>query len=109
MAHSLVIEAKKIKKSFVVGPNTIEVIRGVSFDIHPGDYCIFFGPSGCGKSTLLNLCSGLENPTEGKFYCTGVGVCSGVAVGPTRQISGRATYFERKSVSCKTTSARETL
>jgi len=71
MAHSLVIEAKKIKKSFVVGPNTIEVIRGVSFDIHPGDYCIFFGPSGCGKSTLLNLCSGLENPTEGKFLVRG--------------------------------------
>jgi len=71
MSKSLVIEASKIKKSFIVGPNTIEVIRGVTFEIHPGDYCIFFGPSGCGKSTLLNLCSGLEDPSEGKFLVRG--------------------------------------
>lgn len=71
MASSLVIEAKDVKKSFVVGANTIEVIRGVSFTVHPGDYVIFFGPSGCGKSTLLNLCAGLEDPTEGKFLIRG--------------------------------------
>lgn len=71
MASNSVIEAKEIKKSFLVGPNAIEVIKGVSFEVKAGDYIIFFGPSGCGKSTLLNLCSGLEAPTEGKFTIRG--------------------------------------
>jgi len=71
MGSSVLIEAKDIKKSFTLGPNTIEVIKGVSFEIHSGDYVIFFGQSGCGKSTLLNLCSGLESPTEGKFTVRG--------------------------------------
>ncbi|MFA5158034.1 MAG: ABC transporter ATP-binding protein [Patescibacteria group bacterium] len=71
MSSSAIIEAKDVKKSFVVGANTIEVIKGVNFEIHPGDYVVFFGPSGCGKSTLLNLCSGLEDPTEGKFLVRG--------------------------------------
>ncbi|TSC93229.1 MAG: putative ABC transport system ATP-binding protein [Candidatus Berkelbacteria bacterium Athens1014_28] len=71
MASSAVIEAKAIKKTFILGPNTVEVIKGVTFVIHPGDYVIFYGPSGCGKSTLLNLCSGLEAPSEGKFLIRG--------------------------------------
>ena len=71
MASSAIIDAEKLKKTFIVGPNKIEVIRGVTFSIHPGEYIIFFGPSGCGKSTLLNLCSGLEIPTEGKFLVRG--------------------------------------
>jgi putative ABC transport system ATP-binding protein len=62
---------KKVKKDFIVGKNTVEVIKEVSFEIHPSDYVIFYGPSGCGKSTLLNLCSGLESPTEGKIIIRG--------------------------------------
>jgi len=65
MSKTKVIEAKDVKKSFSIGKNTVEIVHGVSFDIHSNDYIIFYGPSGCGKSTLLNLCSGLESPTEG--------------------------------------------
>jgi putative ABC transport system ATP-binding protein len=63
---------EEISKNLLLSaPTHIEVIKGVSFDVHAGDYVIFFGPSGCGKSTLLNLCSGLEDPTEGKFKIRG--------------------------------------
>lgn len=42
-----------------------EVIRGVSMDIHSGEFIVFVGPSGCGKSTLLRLVAGLEEITGG--------------------------------------------
>lgn len=67
MAKTVVIKADKVKKSFTLGRNQIEVIHGVDFEVESGDYVVFYGPSGCGKSTLLNLCSGLEKPSEGKI------------------------------------------
>jgi len=76
MAKTKILEAVKVKKSFSVGKNIIEIIHGVSFEIESGDYAIFFGASGCGKSTLLNLCSGLEIPTEGKLLVRGENVGS---------------------------------
>ena len=71
MAKTKILEAVKVKKSFAVGKNDIEIIHGVDFEVESGDYAIFFGPSGCGKSTLLNLCSGLEAPSEGKLLMRG--------------------------------------
>lgn len=71
MSKTKVLEAKGVKKTFTLGKNEIEIIHGVDFDIYSGDYVIFYGPSGCGKSTLLNLCSGLEDPTEGKLLIRG--------------------------------------
>lgn len=74
MSKTKVLEAIKVKKSFKVGKNSIEIVHGVDFDVESGDYAIFFGPSGCGKSTLLNLCSGLEVPSEGKLLVRGENV-----------------------------------
>lgn len=67
MAQTVVVKASGLKKSFTLGKNVIEILHGIDFEIHSGDYVIFYGPSGCGKSTLLNVCSGLESPTEGKL------------------------------------------
>ena len=69
-----IIQAEKVKKSFTLGANTVEIIHGVDFEVESGDYVVFFGPSGCGKSTILNLCSGLEVPTEGKLLVRGENV-----------------------------------
>lgn len=46
-------------------------VRGVSGEIYPGEYVIFFGPSGCGKSTLLYCLAGLEYPLEGTVTLRG--------------------------------------
>lgn len=59
------IEIRGIKKSFPTSAGVVEVLKGISAKIYPGEFTIIFGPSGCGKSTLLHCCLGLEPPTEG--------------------------------------------
>ncbi len=62
-----VLELTDVFKSFTVGSNTVEIIKGVSFSVTEGDFVIIFGPSGCGKSTILNMLLGLEPPTAGRI------------------------------------------
>jgi iron(III) transport system ATP-binding protein len=42
-----------------------EVVRDVSFELHPGEFLCLLGPSGCGKTTLLRLAAGLEHVQQG--------------------------------------------
>ncbi len=44
----------------------VEAVKGVSFDIPDGGFCVLVGPSGCGKSTLLRMVAGLESITSGE-------------------------------------------
>ncbi|MFZ1721747.1 MAG: ABC transporter ATP-binding protein [Microgenomates group bacterium] len=60
-----ILELVDTFKSFTVGSNEIQIIKGVSFSVQKGDFVIIFGPSGCGKSTLLNMLLGLEPPSKG--------------------------------------------
>ncbi|MCX6812266.1 MAG: ABC transporter ATP-binding protein [Candidatus Berkelbacteria bacterium] len=71
MAKTKVVEAKNIKKTFLLGENSIEVLKGLTFEIESGEFVIIFGPSGCGKSTLLNIISGLENVSDGSIKIRG--------------------------------------
>ena len=46
-------------------------MKGVSFDIPDGGFCVLVGPSGCGKSTLLRMVAGLETITSGEVAIGG--------------------------------------
>lgn len=50
---------------------TIEALRGVSFDTHENEMCVLLGPSGCGKSTVLRMIAGLETPSQGSLTLDG--------------------------------------
>ena len=62
-----VIEVKNLYKKF----GALEVLQGVSLDIHKGDVVAIIGPSGCGKSTFLRCLNLLEQPNAGQITLNG--------------------------------------
>ncbi len=66
MADAL-IKIKNIHKSF----GTLEVLKGISFEVEEGGVKVLIGPSGSGKSTLLRCINHLETPDEGQIYLNG--------------------------------------
>ena len=62
-----VIEIQNIKRNFQVGDETVQALRGVSFNINEGEFVTIMGTSGSGKSTLLNILGCLDTPTSGEY------------------------------------------
>jgi lipoprotein-releasing system ATP-binding protein len=61
----------ELRKSFVLETQTVDVLRGVSFDLQAGDALAITGPSGSGKSTLLHLIGALDQPSGGRIEISG--------------------------------------
>ena len=57
--------ARDLKRSFRMGPRRIEVLRGISMEVHRSEAVFLVGASGAGKTTLLYTLAGLERPEEG--------------------------------------------
>lgn len=74
MDSDIVISLRNVKRKFIVGDETVYALRGVSFDIHAGEFVTIMGTSGSGKSTLLNQLGCLDTPTSGEYILDGVSV-----------------------------------
>jgi ABC-type lipoprotein export system ATPase subunit len=66
-----ILSARGLKKTYVMGKRTLEVLRGVDLEISHGDFVALRGASGTGKSTLLHLIGGLDSPNAGEIIFCG--------------------------------------
>jgi putative ABC transport system ATP-binding protein len=62
-----IISVEGVTKHYALGTQTVEALRGVSFDIKKGEFIAIMGPSGSGKSTLMNIIGCLDIPTHGTY------------------------------------------
>ena len=67
----LLLSAKNVRKTYLLGNRSLEVLRGVDVDLHRGEFLALRGASGAGKSTLLHLLGGLDAPNEGEVWLAG--------------------------------------
>jgi phospholipid/cholesterol/gamma-HCH transport system ATP-binding protein len=65
--HSVRVEVKGLRKSYLGQ----EVLKGINFEVNPGEIFVIMGPSGSGKSVLLKHIIGLEAPDAGEIMIEG--------------------------------------
>jgi putative ABC transport system ATP-binding protein len=59
------VRVENVSKSYVLGQQTVEALKGINLTIDDGEFLAIAGPSGSGKSTLLNLIGCIDTPTSG--------------------------------------------
>ncbi|MHA2401731.1 MAG: ABC transporter ATP-binding protein, partial [Candidatus Kariarchaeaceae archaeon] len=77
MSQETILSVKDLHKKYNEGkPNEVYVLKGIDFEIPPGQMTAIMGPSGCGKTTLLNLIGGLDFTSMGAITVEGNSITS---------------------------------
>jgi len=65
------LKLSNIRKSYVMGDNVVDALRGVSIEFRESEFVSILGPSGCGKTTTLNIIGGLDRYSSGDLIING--------------------------------------
>jgi putative ABC transport system ATP-binding protein len=71
MEKNVLMQLKKVTKTYTMGQVKVEALKETTLDIHEGELLVILGPSGSGKSTLLNIMGGMDLPTSGEVFFAG--------------------------------------
>src|ERR1700724_4734931 len=71
---SAAIVARQVTKRIDTGTHTVEILKGIDFEVDRGQFVAIMGASGSGKSTLLGLLAGLDSPTSGQILLDGADI-----------------------------------
>jgi lipoprotein-releasing system ATP-binding protein len=63
----ILVKTEGLTKSFWIGKQELQVLKGIELAIREGEIVAVVGPSGAGKSTLLHLLGALDRPTSGRI------------------------------------------
>ncbi len=66
-----IVELDNVTKEYQQGSLRVQALRGLSFQVEPGEFAAICGPSGSGKTTALNLIGALDQPTSGRVMLEG--------------------------------------
>lgn len=66
-----IIHLEGIRKSYFMGKQELQVLRGIDLTIQTNEYVALMGPSGSGKSTLMNILGCLDSPSAGRYVLNG--------------------------------------
>jgi len=69
--NDLLLSARALTKTYLLGKRSLDVLRGVDLDVARGELLALRGASGAGKSTLLHLIGGLDSPNAGEILFDG--------------------------------------
>ncbi|MCD4740527.1 ABC transporter ATP-binding protein [archaeon] len=71
MAKKKMLEAREVKREYIMGKTVVRALRGVDIDIEQGEFVFIIGPSGSGKSTIMHILGALDHQTAGSVTLDG--------------------------------------
>lgn len=72
-SHAL-IRVEEAHRYYHLGETRVHALRGVSVDVHAGEFLAIMGASGSGKSTFMNILGCLDRPSSGRYWLEGTDV-----------------------------------
>lgn len=73
---SKLLQVQEVYKTYGKGKNETDALKGITFDVMPGEFLGIMGVSGSGKTTLLNCIATMTKPTNGQILLEGKNISS---------------------------------